>query len=166
MKVQVFDTREKEWLPAAVLEAEAGDLPLKKNGWQFNWRQLFRTTEASFFRLALEKDGTLQGMLMLSLLFEEMLYMDNLEVAPHNLGRKGRFGHVAGSLIAFACRQSFLFGKGAYQGYLTFTSKSELVPLYQERYGASLAMGQKMFIGPDQGKLLMKQYLTIKESDI
>jgi hypothetical protein len=65
-------------------------------------------------------------------------------------------------LIAFACKKSFELGKGHYLGFLSFDSKTELISLYQDKYGATWAMGQKMFIGPANGKKLMEKYLGIK----
>ena len=41
---------------------------------------------------------------------------NNIEVAPHNYGSKGRYENVAGSLIAFACYKSFELGKNYYLG--------------------------------------------------
>ncbi len=98
---------------------------------------------------------------MLSVMYEEMLYMNNIEVAPHNLGSDGKYDNVAGCLIAFGCLKSFELGKNTYKGYLTFESKTELIPLYQDKYGATLAMGQRMFIDPDTGLGLIDKYLTL-----
>ncbi len=97
---------------------------------------------------------------MLTLLNEEMLYMNNIEVAPHNYGEHGRYDRVAGCLIAFGCYKSFEQGAGHYIGYLAFESKTKLIALYQKKYGATQAMGQKMFIDPDAGRKLMKTYLN------
>lgn len=88
-----------------------------------------------------------------------MLYLNNIEVASHNLGLKGKYENVAGCLIAYACLKSFELGKNAYEGYLTFESKTELISLYQNRYRATLAMGQRMFIEPEMGLKLIDKYL-------
>jgi len=52
-------------------------------------------------------------------------------------------------------------GKGNYLGFLSFDSKTELIELYQNKYGATFAMGNKMFFDPEAGKKLMKKYLGI-----
>jgi hypothetical protein len=39
---------------------------------------------------------------MLTLQSEEMIYLNNIEVAPHNYGSNGKYDHVAGCLISFA----------------------------------------------------------------
>lgn len=97
---------------------------------------------------------------MLTLMNNEMLYMNNIEVAPHNLGSTGAYDNVAGCLIAFGCLKSFELGSNHYTGYLTFESKTALIPLYQKKYGATLAMGQKMYIAPQAGLTLIKKFLN------
>ena len=98
-------------------------------------------------------------MLMLSLQYEEMVFLHNIEIAPYNIGKKKKYGNVAGCLLAYACRYSFEEGKDAYNGYVSFDSKTELIALYQEKYGATWAMGHKMYFDPVAGKALMKKYL-------
>ncbi|MBK8042604.1 MAG: hypothetical protein IPK21_08020 [Haliscomenobacter sp.] len=130
---------------------------MKKNGWQFNWKDLGKTEGAEFYKLSkINTPGEIEGMLMLTLLYEEMLFMNNIEVAPHNYGSKGKYEHVAGCLLAYGCYKSFELGKNAYVGYLSFTSKTELIELYEKKYGATHAMGQKMFFGPQSGRQLME----------
>ena len=102
---------------------------------------------------------TIEGVLMFSVMYEEMVYMNNIEIAPHNLGAKGKYDNVAGCLIAYGCLKSFELGKNTYRGYLTFESKSKLIPLYQNKYGATLAAGQRMFIEPEVGLELIEKYL-------
>ena len=46
-------------------------------------------------------------------------------------------------------------------GFLSFESKTKLMKLYQEKYGAIAAMGQKMFFDPEGGKKLMRMYLKM-----
>ena len=89
--------------------------------------------------------------------------MEALEVAPHNVGQKNkRYDHVAGCLIAFACRESFKI-PGDYKGFLTFVSKTDLIRWYIEKYGAELALGQRMFIDWEQGEKLIEMYLNRKK---
>ncbi|MEN8194503.1 MAG: hypothetical protein ABFS12_16910, partial [Bacteroidota bacterium] len=90
-----------------------------------------------------------------------MLIMDVLEIAPNNIGKNKEYDFVAGCLIAFACRESFKV-ESNYKGYLTFTAKTNLIPWYSEKYGAELALGQKMFISPENGEKLINEYLYRK----
>jgi len=137
-------------------------LPLKKDGWQFNWRQLYKIEGAEIYKLSTEENPKIiEGMLMITIFNEEMVFMNNVEVAPHNYGNKGIYKEVAGCLIAFSCIESFERGKGGYNGFLSFDSKTKLIELYQYKYGAKIAMGNKMYFDPIAGKALMRKYLNI-----
>lgn len=160
MEIQIVEVKSNELIDGVIEQAKMKDMPTKKEGWQFTWRKLFKTEGAEFYKLSLvDNSKQIQGMLMLSLMFDEMLYMNNIEVAPHNYGSQRKFDRVAGVLIAYACQKSFELGKNSYKGYLTFESKTSLISLYQEKYGATLALGQRMFIEPKTGYQLIEKYL-------
>lgn len=163
MKVLLKNVKTNE-IEAAIIElAGKGDMPLRKDGWQFTWRKLYETEGALFYKLfTTNSPNQIEGIIMLSLLNDEMLYMNNVEVAPGNFGASGIYANVAGSLLAFGCYKSFELGKGNYLGFLAFDSKTELIELYQEKYGATLATGQKMFFTPDAGRKLIEKYLNIE----
>jgi len=160
MNIQVFDTFTEQNVSAQIEKATAKDMPLKKDDWQFAWRSLYKIEGAEFYKLVLtDSPIDIQGILMLTLMNDEMLYMNNIEIAPHNYGSKGRYEHVAGCLIAYSCLRSFVLGKNHYKGFLTFESKTALIPLYQEKYGAERALGQRMFISKEKGIELITKYL-------
>jgi len=130
------------------------------DNWNFNWPELFQTKGSDFFKITTaETPEIVEGLVMFSVYFGEMVFMNNLELAPRNIGKKKKYDWVAGCLIAYGCRIALEKGKGAYQGYLTFESKSSLIPLYREKYGATYAGGLKMFIDDVQGEKLIQQYL-------
>lgn len=163
MKVYLQEVKSGDLVEALISKALKADLPLRKDGWQFTWRKLGKVEGPQFYKLTrVEAPDEVEGMLMLTLINEEMLYMNNIEVAPRNFGSEGKYDHVAGSLIAFACYKSFELGKNYYLGFLSFESKTRLIELYEEKYGATFAMGQKMFFDPEAGKKLMKKYLLIE----
>ena len=160
MEIKLLEMKSQKEIDAKIERAKLKDMPTKKDGWQFTWRTLYKTEGAKFYKISLmANERQIEGMLMLSVMYDEMLYMNNIEVAPHNLGSKGRYDNVAGSLIAYGCLKSFELGKNTYKGYLTFESKTKLIPLYQKKYGARLAMGQRMFIEPEVGLELIEKYL-------
>lgn len=160
MEIKIMEIKSQKEVDAVIKRAKSKDMPIKKNGWQFTWRTLYKTEGAEFYKLSLTSDSKqIEGMLMLSVMYDEMLYMNNIEIAPHNLGSKGKYDNVAGCLIAYGCFKSFELGKNTYKGYLTFESKTKLIPLYQKKYGAILAMGQRMFIEPEVGLELIDKYL-------
>lgn len=160
MPIKIQDGKTKENIPAIIKSAEKKDMPLKKSDWQFAWKKLYETEGGAFYKLALlQSKSSIEGLLMLTLMNNEMLYLNNIEVAPHNIGKNGKYALVAGCLLAFACTKSFELGKGHYLGYLSFDSKTALIELYQERYGATWVIGQKMFFDPKAGLKLMDKYL-------
>lgn len=160
MEVQLLHIKTNKLVTAFISILDKKNLPLRKDNWKFNWQKLYKTEGADFYKISLiESPDTAEGIVMLSLMFEEMVYMNNIEVAPHNVGSSGKFDHVAGALIAYACFKSFITGKNAYKGYLSFESKTALISLYLKKYGAVLASGNKLFIPPENGKVLVEKYL-------
>ena len=161
MNVSLIINESSEKHLAHISKAAYADMPLKKDGWQFNWRSLSKNEDALFFKLVSSNSSKIQGMLMLSVVDEGIVYMNNIEVAPHNYGNKGKYQNVAGCLIAFACRKSFELGAGNYIGFLVFESKTSLIEFYKNKYGATQAIGQRMFIDDLTGKKLIKEYLGV-----
>ena len=155
MRITIQETNTRKNIAAEILPA------IKKEGWNFNWRQLYQDEKGAFYKLILiGKNSQIQGVLKLQLENKSMLVMKDIEIAPHNFGSKGKYEKVAGCLIAFACKRSFEIGKGNYKGFLVFESKTKLIPLYQKKYGATIAIGQKMFIDEITGRHLIEKYLT------
>ena len=162
MKIQLKEVETGNLYEGQILESFPKEMPLKKDGWQFTWKKLAKVEGAQFYKITLkDSPKTIEGLLMITLINDEMVYMNNIEVAPHNYGSKGKYENVAGCLIAFASKKSFEIGRGNYLGFLSFDSKTQLISLYQEKYGATWAMGQKMFIDPIEGRKLMEKYLNI-----
>lgn len=162
MEIHLKEVSSGKLYEGQILESFPEEMPLKKEGWQFTWKKLAKVDGAQFYKITLKgSPKKIEGLLMITLINDEMLYMNNLEVAPHNYGRKGKYTNVAACLIAFACKKSFELGRGHYLGFLSFDSKTELISLYKEKYGATWAMGQKMFIDPTEGRKLMEKYLNI-----
>jgi len=140
-------------------------MPLKKSDWNFKWKDLFSIEGAYFFKIYLTlTPNTVEGLLMITIINNEMIFMNNIEVAPSNYGSNGKYDGIAGALIAFACKFSFVHGTGNYRGFLAFESKTELIELYHKKYGATLARGLKMFIRPEKGIKLIEDYLNEKIS--
>ena len=162
MKITIRETKTRKKIPAQILKANKKDMPLKKDGWQFNWRELYRDKEAMFYKVVLSNDTKVLGIVMVSMLSNEILFMNDIETEPQSVGSEGRYQNIAGSLIAYACRLSFEKGKGNYIGFLVFDSKTKLFNLYKNRYGATPTMGQRMCIEPAQGKKLITEYLKEK----
>ncbi|MDX2249950.1 MAG: hypothetical protein SF052_24410 [Bacteroidia bacterium] len=161
MRVNLKEVETRYFHPATISSAALYNMPSKKEGWNFKWRELTKIEGAYFYKLCLNKSpDKVEGLIMMSIYFDEMVFMNNLELAPHNIGKGKKYENVAGILIAFGCRFSIENGKGNYQGFLTFESKTDLIGLYEKKYGAIRTLGQKMYIDPIQGERLIAQYLT------
>lgn len=160
--IYVFDILNNQLTEAEIIPlTKKEDIPLKKDGWNFNWRQLARQDNSQPYILKLvDPPKTVEGALLLRI-EAEMLIMDVLEIAPHNVGKNKRFDFVAGALIAYACRESFKI-EGNYKGFLTFVAKTKLIDWYKKKYGAELTLGQRMFIDWENGKKLIEEYLNRK----
>jgi len=160
----ILDRINKKFVEAEIIYINKKDAPLKKNGWNFNWRQLANEKNAQTFILRLCDTKSIQGALHLKV-ENDILIMDVLEVAPHNIGsQKKQYDYVAGCLIAFACRESFKL-ESDYKGFLTFVSKSNLIKWYSEKYGAVSTLGQKMYIDWEIGTQLIDKYLNRKKEN-
>lgn len=157
--VYILDTKSNRLVEAEIIVAESKNVPLKKDGWKFNWKQLVQEQDAQTLILrTLMTPHIVEGALHLKV-ENEMLIMDAVEIAPHNVGRTNkRYDYVAGCLIAFACRESFKL-EGNYKGFLTFVSKTNLIKWYSDKYGAELAFKQRMFIDSEAGIKLINEYL-------
>jgi len=155
----LLDLKTNLLVEAEIIVASIEEMPLKKDGWNFNWKVIFKKKNNETFIIRLKSNPkSIQGVLQLRKQ-GGMLIMELVEIAPHNIGRKHkRYAYVAGCLIAFACKKSFLL-ENNYKGFLTFESKTKLIDWYMEKYRAKIVIGQKMYIEPDDGRHLINEYL-------
>jgi hypothetical protein len=163
--IYILDKINGELVESEIVLMNPKSVPFKKDGWKFNWRRLSKENNGCVYVLrTLNSPEQTEGALYLR--FEhEMLIMEALELAPYNIGQKGkRYDYVAGCLIAFGCRESFKI-ESDYKGFLTFVSKTNLIRWYAVKYGAELALGQRMFIDWEAGERLIEKYLNRTKID-
>ncbi|MFN8579286.1 MAG: hypothetical protein U0354_20865 [Candidatus Sericytochromatia bacterium] len=158
MKIEKKKTN--ELLDAEILQVKTlAEVPLKKNGWAFNWQKLYKE-QGFIYKLVIENNpDEIQGVMKFSIKNDEMVYLENIEIAPHNIGSNGKYDLVAGSLLAFCCKQSFILGKNAYNGVVVFDSKTVLIDFYKQKYGATLLFDRRMCFYPDISQKLINRYL-------
>ncbi len=87
-----------------------------------------------------------------------------VEIAPHNKGNEKKYDRVAGCLIAFACRQSFIKGKEGYLAFDVLEEKKEneikLMTLYSQKYNAvRYDDSTTMIILPEGSEKLINEFL-------
>ena len=159
MIIYILDLDNNQLVDAEIVPLSEDQAPQKKDGWNFNWKAVLKETGSQVYAFKL-KDivDSIEGVMQLKIK-NEMMVMEILEIAPHNVGKAGKkYDYVAGCLIAFGCRESFKL-ESVYKGFLTFVSKTNLISWYKKKYKAEQGLGQKMFISDQNGIELITEYL-------
>ena len=127
----------------------------KKNNWKFDWKSEFNDIQKEVYKLSIVNNSKIiQG--LLSITFEkDHVFMNLLESAPFNIGKNKLYEGVSGNLVAFACKLSFQKG---FEGYVAFTSKTNLIKHYEENLGAYHFKNQRMILEPIASKKLVEKY--------
>jgi len=100
----------------------------------------------------------IQGLISVSI-ERDHVFMNLLESAPFNLGRKKLYEGVPGNLVAYACKLSFQKG---FEGFVAFTAKSKLIKHYEDTLGAYHFKNQRMIIATQAAKKLVMKYFKTK----
>ncbi|MGF1636013.1 MAG: hypothetical protein ACFCUU_02995 [Cyclobacteriaceae bacterium] len=136
---------------------DKSDLKLisKKNGWIFNWKSEYKQPDRDVYKLTIiGNPDIIQGLVCITER-EDHVYMHLIESAPFNLGRHKMYLGVPGNLVAFVCKISFHRG---FEGYVSFTSKTQLMEHYEKILGAKTVGGQLMVINTDAALKLIDKY--------
>ena len=168
MKVKIIKLIDNQQVDAAILSPLKVTLPSITDGWRFNFKSHSKKKGFQTYILVCEDTPTvIEGCLIFQLLDMVEPYMAYVEIAPHNKGKSKRYDKVAGCLIAFACRLSFINGKDHYKGWLAFDVLEEdkkdeinLMALYCQKYGALKWGDTTMVLSPEVGEKLINEYLN------
>lgn len=123
-------------------------------GWKFKWN-VPEKNGYDIYELFVKNTNTVQGRIAFKVEGGVAL-VDIVEAAPHNVGHEGRYTGVGGHLFALACKASMDAGYG---GYVAFTAKNDLIEHYEEKIGAKVLSGQRMYIDEDVAKGLIDKHL-------
>lgn len=127
----------------------------KSNGWLFNWKNEYKQADRDIYKLTIEGNpNIIQGLVSITER-EDHVYMHLIESAPFNLGHDKVYLGVPGNLVAFACRVSFHRG---FEGYISFTAKTQLIEHYEKTLGAINVGGQLMIVNTDSALKLINKY--------
>lgn len=127
----------------------------KKNGWNFDWKSEFKDLQKEVYKLTIVNNPSiLQGLLSITI-EQDHIYMNLLESSPFNIGKDKLYEGVAGNLVAYACKVSFQKG---FDGFIAFTTKTNLIKHYEENLGAYHFKNQRMIIETESAKKLVKKY--------
>jgi hypothetical protein len=127
----------------------------KKNKWKFDWKSELDNNQREVHKLTtLGNASVVQGLVSLSH-EPDHIYMHLLESAPFNVGKHKLYEGVAGNLVAYACKVSFMQGL---KGFVGFTAKTKLIEHYKKTLGAIQIGAQRMAIEDHAAKKLVEQY--------
>jgi hypothetical protein len=127
----------------------------RKNKWSFDWKSEWEDNGKEVYKLTIVNNPSIiQGLLSITIQSDH-IYMNLLESAPFNIGKRKIYEGVAGNLVAFACKLSFLHG---FDGYVAFTAKTRLIEHYTKMLGAQLFRGQLMIINTIAAQELIDKY--------
>ena len=128
---------------------------IKKNGWQFNWKQELANNSKEVYKLTIVNNpDIIQGLISFTIKSDH-IYMDLIESAPFNLGRNKIYEGVAGNLVAFACKVAFQRG---FDGFLSFTAKTKLIEHYEKTLGAYHFGNHLMILETKASSILVEKY--------
>ena len=168
MNVYITDILSKSKVKSKIslVTKNKSKLPSINEGWRFNFSKRSKKKDFETYILTtLRNTERIEGCLILNTKSDYEVYMAFIEVAPHNRGKNKKFDKVAGCLIAFACRQSFIKGKG---GYLAFDVLEErkkdeikLMKTYNQKYKAvRFQESTSMIILPEGSEKLINEFLN------
>lgn len=150
----LIDTRTGEKVETEYRMRKTPIRPLEYKGWRFDW-SLTEKNGYHIYELFLEGDDIVQGRISVKV-DGGVADVDIVETAPHNYGRTGIYEGVGAHLFAIACQVSFDAG---YDGFVAFTSKSDLVEYYKEKLNAEVFRDRRMYIDEDAAQDLLDKYM-------
>jgi hypothetical protein len=128
---------------------------INKKDWLFDWHKELKDKSSEVYKMTtVENKNIIQGLISLSV-DEEFVFVNLVENAKFNRGKKKVYIGVGGNLFAFACLKSKEFG---FDGCISFLSKTSLFEYYNKSLGAIRTIGQRMAILEEDAHLLIKQY--------
>ncbi|MBS1760483.1 MAG: hypothetical protein JST23_10205 [Bacteroidetes bacterium] len=143
---EVFDT---------LIEQIKETKQIKKIEWVFNWQTETKDSKKSVFKLTtINNPDIIHGLISLTDKGDH-IFMDLIESAKFNKGKKKLYLGVAGNLVAFACKTSFEKG---YAGVVSFVAKTQLIDHYSRTLGAKLFGSSRMFIDTKEAYILTTKY--------
>jgi hypothetical protein len=136
----------------AISETELSDI-LEENSFGFDWQQ---ETHYDLYALRLMDTKDTVGLMALKDVKDELrIEIVLLESSKDNIGASKTYDHIAGSLIAWACRLAFIRG---YYGFVSLTPKTRLIAYYKNAYGFE-QFGRQLAVDTQQSQRLIKKYL-------
>ena len=167
MKIKIREVSTGNLKDAIIREGKHGEMPSMHEGWRLNFPKHYKLPNADAYVLVIEDTPTvIEGCLIFQMQNKEIAYMAYVETAPHNKNSTRKYDFVAGCLIAFAFKQSYISAEGHYKGQLFFDVREEdpvdekkLREMYSVKYHALPLRGTTLVIIDEYGDKLIKEYL-------
>jgi hypothetical protein len=170
MNVNILKVATNELVGATIDKGIARNLPSIHDNWRFNFnKHALLPNSTAYVLVSEETSDVIEGCMIFQMRKKVEPYMAYLEVAPHNREIPKKYLYVAGCLIAFAYKQTFVQASGDYMGYLTFDvqehhpkNEKKLITLYNKQYNAKIVAGTSstMVIADHDGNMLIEEYLN------
>ncbi len=170
MNVKIIKIKGAVSVDAQILDHKLSNLklPAFNDGWRFDFNKHSKKKGyRTFLLFSNETPDKIEGCLIFEMKDKVEPYMAFVEIAPHNKGEFKEYDNVAGCLIAFACRLSFVHGKNDFEGYLAFDVLEEnkedeikLMTIYSKKYNALRVSETTMLIVPEGSKKLIDEFLN------
>lgn len=170
MRVLITETKSNSEIKSKISFWRDGwiTLPSIIDGWRFNFKKHSKGENLETYVLCTDSTpDIIEGCLVIKTNSEFELYMALVEVSPQNRGSDRKYDEVAGCLIAFACRLSFIKNKEGYLAFDVLERKKEnevkLMELYCQKYNAiRFGSSTTMLILPEGSEKLINEYLKWK----
>ncbi len=120
----------------------------------FNWN---KEEKYEMYQLTLKKSNEVLGIVSFIRIFEELrTELRLLEISKHNIGKNKQYDRIAGILIAFVCKESFLSG---FYGFVSLIPKTKLIEHYKSKYGFK-EFGKHLVVELESSENLITKYLN------
>lgn len=167
MKIKITRVIDNQSIVAQIIQSFGFTLPSITDGWRFNFKKHSKRSGFQTYILVTNQNPkNIEACLIFQLRETFEPYITYIEIAPHNKGKTKVYENVAGCLIAYACRLSFLYGVDHFKGWLAFDVMEEskqdemkLMAVYCEKYGALKWGETTMVISPEVGEKLITKFL-------
>lgn len=167
MKVKILEVSSRNLVNGIIRVGKKEEMPSMQTGWVFNFDKHIKIPNSIAYVLVLEKTPTIiEGCFIFELKNKQQPHLAYIKIAPHNKGNRKQYDFVAGCMMAFAYKLSVEKGLNYHKGFLTLdvmeekqTNQTKLMAVYSVKYKAKATSETRMVIIPNDGKLLIEQYL-------
>lgn len=151
----VIHRKTQKAIIAEIVPLETKDFKLikKQKQFSFDW-ELEKPYD--LYKLVLKEQKEIVGLMSLIDFPEELrIEIHLLELAKENTGKDKKIERIAGCLIAYACKLSFVKG---YDGFVSLVPKTRIINHYQQAYGF-MQFGRQLAVLGEVSRSLIQKYL-------